>query len=154
MVFSIAVPPFRLPDCFENTVPYLSVFYTIVRYNSSNEFSCSNFSDLSDHITPCLSSNFIPIEWRQHFKKCLLMTGFKCSFINSIPDTLTGFVNITFFFRGYSATRTISHPLGTFHRAYECCFLEKTVTTHTATKQRSFNANLNLCKEPFAERFL
>src|SRR5664280_781021 len=146
MIIRIAIPPFRLSDRFKNTIPCCSLLYFISRCNSTNKFSSSNLLNLSNYISPCLSTDFIPIKWWQYFKKHLLTSCFKCPFVNSIPDAFACFVNIAVFPGSYSSAGTVPHPFGAFHRAYKCSFLEQTVSTHPATKKRSLYTNLDPCQ--------
>src|SRR5664280_2155707 len=154
MIIRIAIPPFRLSDRFKNTIPCCSLLYFISRCNSTNKFSSSNLLNLSNYISPCLSTNFIPVKRWQYFKKQFLASGFKCSFVNSIPDAFACFVDITILLGSYSSTGTVSHPFGAFHRAYKCGFLEQTVSAHPATKKRPFYTKLDLCKKSSAKWFL
>jgi len=76
-----------------------------------------------------------------------------CSFINTIPYTFAGFVDITISGGCCAATGSVSHPFGTFHRADECCLLQQTVATHPASEQWPFYKKFCLREKPSAKFF-
>jgi hypothetical protein len=55
--------------------------------------------------------------------------------------------------RSDTSARSVSHTFRAFHGAYESCFLEEAVTTHPATKKRSFHETFSSGKQPSAEFF-
>jgi hypothetical protein len=73
--------------------------------------------------------------------------------MNFIPNTWTGFIHVALLGCGTS-TRTVAHPFGTLHGTDECGFLQKTVSTHSATKHWAFDPSLNFSQHSFSKGFL
>ena len=154
MVFRITLPP---SGCLIGlkTESHIWFFLCCIFEKSASQkiFRYRLFLPVSPHLPMFLFQPCSSREEASIFKKCLFASCFLSSFINSIPDTFPGFINITSLFRSNSAAWTIPHSFGTFHRTDKSSLLQQAISAHTAAKQRSLYKDLELWQEDVCLNF-
>ena len=151
VILAVAFPPYRLPHRLEDRVPGLGPSGRVTREHTAHHAAKANLTGLLEHIAPGLAAYFIPIEGRHHLKQHFLAAHLKGPFVNLIPHTGAGLINITMFV-SRAAAWAVAHALGAFHRADEGGLLQEAVAAHPAAKQGAFDCLLDGDQQPLAER--